>query len=59
MTAFSMNHFGQDFHFFSLAAIFSKFSDGIKENTPNHKTSKQIFINSCTCAIGWPTSARQ
>ena len=40
MTAFSMNHFGQDFHSFSLAAIFSKFSDGIKEN---HKTRKINF----------------
>ena len=31
--AFSMNHFGQNFHF-SLAVIFSKFLDEIKVMTP-------------------------
>ena len=29
--AFSMNHFDQNFHFFSLAVIFSIFLDGIKK----------------------------
>ena len=36
--AFSMNHFGQNFHFFSLAVIFSKILDGIKEKAPKHQT---------------------
>ena len=34
---FSMNHFGQNFHFFSSAVIFSKFLDGIKEKAPKHQ----------------------
>ena len=36
--AFSMNHFGRNFHFFSLAVIFSKFLNGIKEKAPKHQT---------------------
>ena len=33
----TMNHFGQIFHFFSFAVIFSKFLDGIKEKAPKHQ----------------------
>ena len=40
------------FSFFSLAANISKFSDGIKENTPNHQTSKQR--GTCIKGLFWP-----
>ena len=35
--AFSMNHFGQIFHFF-IGCYFSKFLDGIQEKAPKHQT---------------------
>ena len=39
-----MNHFGQNFHFCSLAVIFSKFLDGIKENAPKHQKKVANFL---------------
>ena len=37
-----MNHFGQDFHFFSLALIFSKFFEGIKEKVPKYQKGSKF-----------------